>query len=291
MQRHPILEYLSDNIEQHIHATDAHSLSPHDAAYVLPLFTFENARTPMGRKTLSRGGKGQLSVPVRIAWDIPSVGIITDATPAHYRLLGAGWTGNGSITLTPNTPTPFMHSHGVIFDTPQHIKDEGQNAYWSLLQWIEGRCTYFIPKIATSLAISIFGEHTTRYVATDVELDAVVTEFVYGREGTSMAMRIIERACRDEAILKADFQLSMVTEIKRDLKELLRRHIGDPRVGSNVRSIAENIDYRDINDDTVTKIQEAYTLRHGKPVGEKRVREALSIRDTLPSIVPINPSF
>lgn len=283
MKRHERLEFLATQMERHMWKL-ATKDSGDERYYALPLFTYRHSRINMGRKDKSRTSGTKLLVPIRILWDIPVTGPLeTLPEEATYTLASAGWSDSETH------PLKDAGEFSPTILTAREIHTLGAESYFTLLGWIEERCHYYLPRATASLEISLFGESgENRKILSEVEAEELITSFVYGSDSQSRAMSIIRAATRENATRKADLQKIMVTQIKRDLKEDVRRKIGDPRMGARIRAISRELGLSTLDDDAIAQIQEAYSKTSPTKIGHARITEALTLSRTLPTIVSLS---
>lgn len=312
--RHPLIETVTDDIARVIWARDADQTLPErpqrlQQIYVLPIWAWGRSRIDVGRKDRDRTGGGRLDMPIRLDWSIPTIGLVDELvdTVATWSTHSAGYDETGSIDLAQipsgrgllddGLPAGIDFNAGVTATVADVSRIDyaqaretaihgGQMAYWSMLQRIEGHAEYFAPRAVASLSISVIGAEwgvdSGRLIG-DADIQQALDIYSVGSLDTegSAAIRLIERCLQKDAFQKADPQQVITTAVHRDIKEELRRIIGDPRDGASIRETARRIGLIASQDDeAIEQVRDAYNEEHpGRPIGTRRVEAALRVFD------------
>lgn len=308
--RHAHLEIITTDIARIIHGRDAHAaradLPAPATMYALPLWAWTHAEADLGRKDRAADG-ARLLMPARLDWDIPSIGMITDATTATYTVRGLGITRTGSVLITPTaTPPGSIDSPPVstsldsidawtarvspdLWELHRHlITHRAESAYWALIKSIERNAEYYLVRSSASLAISL-GTEVGSDVIDDVEREAIIATYVLGADGEngdSKAMRLVERCLAPGAFERVDPQRMITKSVRRDMTQELRSFLGDSRQGSTIREIARHIGAFDAERDVDVKaVRDEFNRQHPEhPVGDDKVRNALRLRGRAPAV-------
>lgn len=306
MTRHAHNFHVAEQIAAIIHGRDAtlaKETSAADTLYVLPLWAWGSTRMSVGRKDLDRDGSSRLEMPVRLEWDVPSVGRLSDLPDgaASFVTRGSGYIESGSVHAGDGPESTLMRSgdapRSVSWDdgitmslTPassfaartllDSLKDAGTDSYWALMHIIEEQAKHFVEKAVSSLTLSMSVTKDLPPVLGEHERSELVSEFTLGNAGDteSPAIRLIDRCLLPAAFERVDPQRMMSMSIRRDVKEAARQRIGDPRTGANIRKIAAELGATGIDDRTIEAVVSEFNRRHqSSRVGPRRVRDALSI--------------
>lgn len=316
--RHQMIEKVTEDIARILHGKAAEKLtrdtqpptgSPTPGPvrlYVLPVWAWGPSRTYVGRKDRSPDG-GRLDMPIRLDWDVPIIGKVEDLpggiATATTRSSGYRETVTVDVSATADSFRPSVTDLPVGVDwgttdwalttkmspiARSHLLTEtsstGKTGYWSMMGRIEEHARFYIPKASASLAISAFGPEwrAGQQILDETTKALLISSFTLGTQDIprSPAVRLIARCLEPRAFEKADPQMVMVKDVQRDVKEELRKVIGDPREGSAIRDTARSIGVPvgSFDEESVRLVVEAHNERFpDKTVGHRRVYDALSM--------------
>lgn len=317
MQRHPHLEQITKDIAAVLLGQAASNTSGGTDLYVLPIWAWGPSRTDVGRKDRAADGS-QLAMPIRITWDHPPIGHVTDLDTgrANYKLMSAGYETSGSIDVT-EAPMTTAGPDGIILPAPE-LEDlsayritppvdtdvleqtitNGQLARWNLMALIEKSVQLALPGKISALTISVMGPEWRADAAgffDAVDESEVISRFCIGtptptthrgRSARPPAVRLIDRLLSPDAFKRADPQRVMFRSVRRDVAEELRRYVGDPREGEAIRATARQLGvktYRahleSLDEADVQRVLTAHqTANPRKSIGRQRVVDALTVQ-------------
>lgn len=255
---------------------------------------------------------GALAIITRTPVDHPMNVAVSDDTPLSWTLCGPGVLTSGvmvvTMTDTPESalnlmpgdsskripglqgapsadeviefPVSFAVAPSTRHDVESALEElimRGKTAWWDVLTELESNLAYALGRAQTALAHEIsltLGIECPRLLD-DTGLFSVQTELTYGNETKPSRLNaLIEHSLQPRRFAKADPERVILTTIRREARDGIKRKIGDPHIGSKIRRhIAENPHLR-----TPHELLEAYRERHPKDhLSFGRFQQAISV--------------
>lgn len=255
-----------------------------------------------GRKGIARDG-GSLLMPARVEWSVPNPGIVPDGQMVTLR-----WRSHGMEQQISGTTTVTAGHAGASFvdgEPPagavavatepaaalrrrlSDLSQDGAQAWWDALTSLEP----FVERALTNghayLARDVHGRDGAPPVLDEVSLAQLRDHMLLGEEGdkASPVGRLIEGSLDAARFASVDPERYVMTALRRDAQEAIRRRIGDPHVGSRIRRVAQEIGSRDIG-----LVVAAYNDgRRSDLIGPDRAEKALGVTppDAIVRAVPL----
>lgn len=306
-ERNKHAETIASAVERIVHGRDAAAALaalPRGAVdgfvAVLPVWLWGPSKTQVGRKDRAPG-RAQLFMPVRVEWRGGSVRVFTDPVVAEARAMSAGYSHELRTELVPalgqtkacdgavDVPAEFFAAaSGVsIRGFLTKLVEDGSLAYFEWLTLLGRKLRWMLERTHTSMSIELFGNSTMQFLD-PVDIDQIADSMTLGDGGEAKpsAQRLAERCLDPGAFARVDPVRLVTVALRRDAREGLRRAVGDPKVGSRIRSVAKEIDSRDPQ-----TVVDEYRRRHPQDrVSVTRVLKALAMWDVAPRTIPMPPS-
>lgn len=268
-------------------------------AVVVPVWVWLRPNMDMGRK-------GAGLVPVRVAYGdddcpvvlVPPGGVVE----VPWRAIGAGWDLSGSVLVTAGDVAglPVMPPYGrvptsvpitvvapvldVLALLSRLVKD-GELARWELLEDFTVMARKYIWRSRSGVMHAVeCGEMVERGRMRLVrgEVDAMADEIVVRGDGLSRADRLLGHCLLPTTFAKVDPLRYVAVGLRVAAHQAVRRHIGDPQVGPEVRRIADALAlprHREPTAEEVNLVVKAYGAAHAKArLGRNRAVKALEAR-------------
>lgn len=228
---------------------------------------------------------------IRIRWSAPYVTVVTGASAtlsmrAWDRATGeitderaVPLTGGalhhpvlGQLTIRAQSFSNSTELQGLLGS----LVSDGEMALWDLVVELEEPISHFVHNRSKHLAAQM--DLDVGGVISSDERNRVRDEIMFGHEGdTSVLTRMIHRAAGDIADGVGDLRQYMVKNLRRDALDAVRRYIGEPRYGSEVRQIAGKRGVED-SEEVLLAIKRANPRMS---IGLTVVKAALSASSTL----------
>lgn len=313
-QRHATLTRMTDLLDRIIRgrsaedaahqlrrSVDAGCAPDYGALWFAPNFGWLPPRINMGRKT--RGYTHE--VPVRLSWAFPAL-IIPVENPASVATVEVSWTttsmghsGSGSVAITPSSrvwdwaddaglsgiPTfatgAIEPLHALLRRLDDAVAD-GSLARFQLAAMCRDWAFSTARRAALSLGYDAIALETNARDAAplldDLAIESVVDQYLYGIDGSvdSPFLRSVDRILAEGGMDRVDPQRRLMVELDRDVPELVRRRLGEPRIGRRFRGfISENRDL--LTADLATIIAAFNTAHPGARLHDERAIAALTL--------------
>lgn len=268
----PRLNALCENIGQVIAGEAAQALLSQKSRpttgslVVLPSWVWRIPIIDVGRK--GRSASGELhTMPARIVWDGGPVHVLKPGRPLElgWRITGLGHNETGTSTVLLNAdngvqidpePNQYMAPIGRPFSSNRAFRaaaggvvENGNEARWRIVASLE---TFTRSKLAraNSTVAAELGEYHKYAIASvidDIGLDDLLSQMLYGSDGSSVISRMVDRGLKPDTFNRVDPMHYFSANIRARAEEAIRRRIGDPKIGPKVRRIfikskAKNID-------------------------------------------------
>jgi hypothetical protein len=308
-RKHPSLEVLCTRLERIMHGLaakailDAGELPERAGIVTLPVWSWEHPLIDVGRKDKAHGTGERMLMPVRNAWDTPSVVLVADeAVPVSYRTRGMGHATAGqsklvrrpgeapvaAVTALPSLAEPVFVGAGIKSRNAAYLNalvKAGEAAHWDVLTDLEPklRSSVFQAHLFVCYEIGL-STGIVEPMLDELGLEQIVDTMMYGEildedagereKGKPSAMfRLIELCLEPDCFVKVDPLKYMTKHMRRDAETQIRRRLGDPHIGPKIREIARRNPRAEITD-----IVEAYREVYPKDrLSLPRARAALSV--------------
>lgn len=271
----PSRERIHDLVSAVRHGKDAAAFDPvresHGYLLVLPLY--------------AAGGN------IRVRWSTPYITVVT-GLPVTLSL--RAWDRSvGEVTADVDLPlSTGMVPHAVLGDLPVQVLEfqsslelrgllgtlmsAGEMSLWDLIVELEEPIGHFVHHRSKHLAAQM-GLEVGGVISAD-ERVRVRDEIMFGHTGdTSVLTRMLHRIAGDVADGVGDVRQFIVKNLRRDALDAVRRYIGEPRYGSEVRQIAGSRGVED-SEEVLRAIKRANPRMS---IGLTVVKAALSASSTL----------
>lgn len=287
---------------------------------VLPAWVWLPPRVDMGRKGLYGSAPVRVVYSQDGVQVGPAVAV-TGATASNlsWEAIGAGWSMSGELRLVPvygpdpDRPLPLRLPTEVPKEVPVPIvskerlaeslaklEADASLARWELLGEVTVILKRYIQSARSAVLISVEhgeiappwqsvhdGSASAFLSQTDVE--ALADDLVFGplwqdkaSRGPSRVDRLIDRCLRPSTFQRVDPLRYVTTDLRCAVRQSVRRYIGDPDAGREIRRIA-NILYiprnRPPTDEEISTVIKAYRALHpSDQLGPLRTVNALRLR-------------
>ncbi len=271
-QRHPYSANLCDRLERIAWGESAATLlatKPKLARYavaVLPVFSWGHTNRDTGRKSFSP--TGELLFPVKIRWlNVP--GSIVVLHPKER--LVVSWEALGNNDIGPRGKTEICPSdgstvglYGATVSIPKEIHaptfskiefrrtldelaNDGRNARWEILHIFENNLRWNFKHALRSVNAELGLESMP--VVDRAAGETIQNTILLGDEGSSdsLALRLISRCLDGEAFSRVDPEQYVRRALFSGSESAIRRYIGDPHIGRQVRRVSSQIQSDDVN--------------------------------------------
>jgi hypothetical protein len=225
---------------------------PRRAALVcLPAWKWLPANIDVGRKGIGARGTSLL-LPVRITW---KAGEVVTLEPGSHDLawkavgMGHNFSGVQRVTVSSSL-TAERSSDGLVIGPPisgrvlrsrlRELVDDGNEAWWRAREQVEPALLKAL-RVANSSVSTELHPNNAYSVLSATDIEVICTEMLFGEDqgprSASTFGRLIARCLDAKAFVSVDPARYVTVNLRRDAKEAVRRHIGDPRVGPKVRRL------------------------------------------------------
>lgn len=225
---------------------------PRRAALVcLPAWKWLPAKIDVGRKGIGSRGTSLL-LPVRITWRAGAVAILEPGNhDLAWRAVGMGHDFSGIQRVTVSSSlTAGKSSDGLVIGPPiggrvlrsrlRELAEDGNEAWWRAREQVEPALLKAL-RVANSSVSTELHPHSAHSVLSATDIEVICTEMLFGEDqgprSASMFGRLVTRCLDPKAFVSVDPARYVTVSLRRDAKEAVRRHIGDPRVGPKVRRL------------------------------------------------------
>ncbi len=231
----------------------------------------------MGRKAPS----GTL-MPVRIEWsDGPLLIVPPCGIRVHWTARGLGHDLSGKteirfgrpvadLSVTPEMMYVIPTAATAIPQLLKGLEALGAKANWDAAGMLR---TYLTPA-AVKANVSISRELNPELpglILDEWGIESVVNHIELGVGDTSHLSRLVNRCTAPGAFEKVDPMRYVRVSIERDVQEVIRQRIGDPRIGRSFRSHVREGDF-----DNLSAMIESFNAAHPRSrMGKKRAATAL----------------
>lgn len=274
------------------------------AVVTLPIWYWTVPGINVGRKGTTAGGK--VLLPVRVSRPLGPIAVVAEArgVVSAWTATGMGVRATGSVRVVTadtaaegRTPELAATTHASrttsrrdLIRQLRDIAEDGNRARWEALRSLETYVNQAVSqahsRVCRELAGSVGRESRPILDRTDMRhlSDVLTIGSPDSPDGTkSPVLRLLDRCGNESTFRRCDPQLYVRRSLSRDAEQLIRRHIGDPRIGPKVRSLRAELDTDDMR-----TILAAYRARYpGDELGAARVRAAL----VTPMILPGHPGI
>jgi hypothetical protein len=310
-RKHPSLEVLCTRLEKILHGQAAQEILaagelPERAGIVtLPVWSWLHPLIDVGRKDKAHGTGERMLMPVRNAWDTPTVVLVGDeAVPVTYRTRGMGHATAGqsklvrrageapvaSVTAVPSLAEPVFVGAGIQSRAVAYLNalvKAGEAARWDMLSEMEPKLRSTVFQAHSSVCYEIgLSTGVVEPMLDELGLEQIVDAMMYGelrdeddesgereKGKPSAIFRLIELCLEPDSFLRVDPLKYMTKHMRRDAESQIRRRLGDPHIGPKIREIARRHPRAEIAD-----IVEAYREVYPKDrLSLPRARAALSV--------------
>lgn len=229
--------------------------------FVLPTWGWAIAAIDVGRKDSIAGSDERLLLPVRLVWEpgpvVRTVG--TRRRKVSFSASGLGHTGAGEAMIDPvagpgalvdgslepsETWGPIARGSRNVLAELQRLVADGHGAYWQVLSLLEQKAERAL-NFATSAAARDMHPAFDRSQALDATtLETLRSVMVYGEHGQntpSPVQRLVERCTAPTTFAQVDPERYILTSLRRDAREEVRKALGDPRIGNKIRTLAAEL--------------------------------------------------
>lgn len=278
------------------------------AVVILPQWLWRVPAIDVGRKGRDAGGH-PVRLPIRIDW--PSALLVMQRGTSEtlpWRATGMGHDLSGQVTVTvadsatvqrhaethvspgrdgsiPTAVTAVPMSPVAVAETLSSCVDDGNLAWWELLDGLEPLARAKLSRAHTALSIDVSGSVDAPALLDPVSMDSLVDAMVLGsQEQDAPLARILERAMTPGTLVRVDPAKYISESLRRDAYASVRQRVGDPHVGSKVRRLARELGTSD-PEVLARGFQRRYPNQDG--VGSKRITAALSVA-AAPRTVPLH---
>lgn len=229
------------------------------ALVALPMWSWHEPLADVGRKASARGG-GKLLLPVRMVWSPGPLALVPAKTSleASWSAEGLGLRISGHCTisatsgfhgalLAPDEPSTVLvagvQDRASLRQALDDLVEQGRRATWEAVEKITPFAVRSVERAHRSMSVSALGEDGGPLLS-PTTLSKVVDSLTIGEEGpleTAPLGRIIESLLDPAATVRVDPQRFLMVALDRDAMAALRREVGDPHMGSKVRSVAREV--------------------------------------------------
>lgn len=300
-QRHPWVDRIAGMLARILHGRAAEAAleqvrsCPAPALFVLPKWAWVVSRIDVGRKDRIPGSEERLLLPVRLMWRPAGVVVVTTGpTEAPFTATGMGHTNTGTVLLDPSAPPgtgrladgsldpsevwgPVVTGKQAVRAELTRLVEDGRVAYWEVLSLLEEKVERALNR-ATSTATRDMGLRAEHARALDeISLETLRSTMVYGdgeQEGPSPVQRLVEKCTSPTAFVRVDPERYLLTAVRRDARQEVRKALGDPRIGSKIRAVATELGPVGI-DEIIAVYRQRYP---GDRLSVNRALAALSLR-------------
>jgi len=296
-QRHPYSAELCDRLERIAWGESATALLETNprltrcVVVTLPVFAWGHTTRDTGRKSLSP--TGELLFPVKIKWrNVPGPVVVSQP---KERLV-VSWEALGSSDISPRGKTEIFPIDGSTvesYDPPVPIPkkiyapilskidcrrtlndlvSDGRTAKWEILHIFEGNLRWNFARALRSVHAELGLDSTP--VVDRAASETIQNTILLGGDGqnNSLALRLIDRCLEGDAFSRVDPEKYVRRALFSSAETAIRRYIGDPHIGRQVRQVSNQIQSEDID-----LITEEFARQNPRArLGADRAKAALS---------------
>lgn len=306
-QRHPYSANLCDRLERIAWGESAAALLATDpqiarcAVVTLPVFAWGHTTRDTGRKSLSP--TGELLFPVKIRWRNVSGSVVVSRPKER---LVVPWEALGSSDIGPRGETEIFPTDGstvVPYDstvtipkkiyapilskvdcrrTLNDLVSDGRNARWEILHIFEGNLRWNFARALRSVHAELGLDSTP--VVDRAAGETIQNAILLGDDGqnNSLALRLIDRCLKGDAFSRVDPEKYVRRALFSGAETAIRRYIGDPHIGRQVRRVSDQIHSEDIE-----LITEEFARQNpNAKLGADRAKAALSTTQRIRAATP-----
>lgn len=277
-------------------AGDRGTLPRRGGVVALPTWIWvPGSREVVGRKAVSRDGGVNL-LPVRVVWQPSPVAVVPTNESATFvwTATGLGQSLSGELTVSvatrfrttaidPDRPLPdeiqvqATWASGVR-RTLEDLSSNGRQALWQAGLFLEPMVSDACRRAAGALAREFHSgdeDEVAHAIVDEVGIEQIQTQMLYGpsaSDGPADVLRMLDRALRPDEFRRVDPLKWAAETLRRDATHAVRRHIDDPRCGSKIRALRDQLGV-----ESVEALVAEYRNRHpNDSLGEKRAERALT---------------
>lgn len=261
--RHPWVNRFCTSLDfKHIGATASVILSAFDsvdfdrAALVrLPTWIWRRPAINIGRKAHAPDG-GIYEFPVRVQWESDPLTLLK---PGKHREVswhaeGLGHKLAGTALLRFGEPTELGNNVPTEIAAPpmrrtevramlQHHQEAGSLAYWELVEMLAPFIRRSLMRANSSISQELRPDSLSPLLD-EADLVAIQSDWELGVTGdtrsTSRVGRLLDRCLTPGTLAGGDPLRYVMLALRRDAPELVRRRLGDPRIGAHLRAFADS---------------------------------------------------
>lgn len=265
----------------------------------LPAWDWRLPCMAIGRKGVEHGTGEALLMPVRLDWggNDALVRLVPQDQPEtefSWTACSMGWSDSGDVQLShfekvcPETELvsilmPRSRSAAgtgrTMGDQLRELVRDGHQSQWQLLFSLEPFITSTVRKAHAAVSHEI-GEARGGVAAVlhETGIEHIVNTMMLGEssEGTTggaSVPRLLEHCLQPDRFAKVDPLMYLRRNLRRDAEDLVRRAIGDPRIGPKIRRLAATMPGA-----TVDEVVAAYRREHPQDrLSLARAEAALSV--------------
>lgn len=308
-QRHPYSAKLCDRLERIAWGESAARLLATNprltrcAVAVLPVFAWGHTTRDTGRKSVSP--TGELLFPVKIRW-CDEHDLVVVVHPRESVVLS--WETVGGSDINPrgqieviSTTTSTVASYGTTVGVPMEIRapvcstiecrqtldglvSDGRNAKWEILHMFEQNLRWNFERALRSVNAELGLDSMP--VVDRAASETIQNSILLGDDGSSdsLALRLIRRCLDGDAFSRVDPERYVRRALFSGAESAIRRYIGDPHIGRQVRRVSDEIQSSDVD-----RITDEFTHQNPRArLGPGRAKAALS---TARRVRAATPSF
>lgn len=298
--RHASLEMLSAKLHAMIVGQAASELLEHpeqlpDEAglWVAPSWTWLFSRISVGRKDRASDGS-RLRLPVRVEWSQGPVSLVPLGRRRRHSWtsVGLGHSGSGSLLVGATHELTCdqvqfdetgLPSRALLRQLSRHRLEAelkeltrlGSTARWETLLWLEPYVERALRLAHASVSTELSSQWGDRRVLLDdTKLKTIADQMLLGDDRhPGKVSQLLERCLAPTTFRRVEPVKYIKESLRRDANAEIRRAIGDPRVGSRVRKVAQ-----DLGTDDLDQIVEEFRRRYPYDrLARSRAEAALSV--------------